>query len=125
MSLKTVLLLALASAKSVSGIHALSVHPSCAEFFPDDVRILKPNPAFVPKAVGLCSPVDLAAFTASPEEQQAYAQCPVRALCTYVDRTRCFRRSDLLFVSWAGPHRRKPVRKQRLSHWLMEAIALA
>lgn len=32
-SLKAVLLLALASAKRVSDIHALSVHPSCAQFF--------------------------------------------------------------------------------------------
>ena len=46
LSLKTVLLLALASAKHVSDIHALAVHPWCALFAPGDVRlILKPNPA--------------------------------------------------------------------------------
>ncbi|KAK0143064.1 Sphingomyelin phosphodiesterase 4 [Merluccius polli] len=112
-SLKTVLLLALASAKRVSDIHALSVHPSCAQLFPGDVRmILRPNPAFVPKVVGSCSPIDLVAFAASP----------VR---TYIDRTGGFRRSDQLFVSWANPHKGKPVTKQRLSHWVVEAIALA
>ena len=124
LSLKTVLLLALASAKRVSDIHALSVHPSCALFAPGDVRlILKPNPAFVPKVVGSCSPIDLAAFTASPGEQQWRALCPVRAVRTYMDRTRVFRRSDQL--SWANPQKGKPVTKQRLSHWVVEAIALA
>lgn len=52
-SLKTVLLLTLASAKHVSDIHVLSVHPPCVQFFRDDVRmILKPNPAFVPEVDG-------------------------------------------------------------------------
>ncbi|KAK0146249.1 hypothetical protein N1851_014446 [Merluccius polli] len=51
-SLKTVLLLALALAKRL---------------FPGDVRmILRPNRAFVPKVVGSCSPIDLVAFAASP-----------------------------------------------------------
>lgn len=49
-SLKTMLLLALALANRVSDIHVLSVHPSCAQLFPADGRMtLKPNPAFVPK----------------------------------------------------------------------------
>lgn len=51
--------------------------------------------------------------------------CPVRALKAYVDRTKGFRQSDQLFVSWAAPYTGKPISKQRLSHWLVEAIALA
>lgn len=122
MSLKTVLLLALASAMRVSDIHELSLHPSCAQFFSGDVRmILKPNPAFVPKVVGLGSPINLAAFTASPEEQWSHTLCPVRAVRTYVDRTGCFRRSNQLFLSWAGPHRGRPVTKQRLCFGLYES----
>lgn len=35
--------------------------------------ILKPNPAFVLKVVASCSPTDLAAFTASLEEQVSRA----------------------------------------------------
>ena len=30
-----------------------------------------------------------------------------------------------LFVSWATPHRGKPLSRQRLSHWIVEAISLA
>lgn len=44
---------------------------------------------------------------------------------TYMDKTGGFRRSDQLFVSWANPHKGKPVTKQRLSHWVVETIALA
>lgn len=78
-----VLLLALASAMCVSDIYELSLHPSCTQFFSGDVKIiLKPNPAFVPKVVGLGSPINLAAFTASPEEQWSHALCPVRAVRT-------------------------------------------
>lgn len=130
LSLKTVLLLALASAKRVGDIHALSVHPSCTQFAPGRVRVLlKPNPAFVPKVVGSCSPIDLLALCSPPfsssEERRLHALCPVRALHFYMDRTAGFRRSDQLFVSWASPHRGKPVTKQRLSHWVVESIALA
>lgn len=43
----------------------LSVHPSCAQFFTGDVRmVLKPNLSLVPKVVRSCSPIDLA-FTAA------------------------------------------------------------
>ena len=87
--------------------------------------ILQPNPTFVPKVVGSCSPIDLVAFAASPGEQRSRALCPVHAVRTYMDSTGGFRRSDQLFISWANPHKGKPVTKQRLSHWVVEAIALA
>ena len=49
LSLKTALLLALASAKRVSDIHAFSVHPDCLQFATGDARVvLRPNPAFIP-----------------------------------------------------------------------------
>ncbi|KAK5915714.1 hypothetical protein CesoFtcFv8_001280 [Champsocephalus esox] len=48
-----------------------------------------------------------------------------RALHTYMDRSKELRLNDQLFVSWAKPHKGKPVTKQRLSHWIVEAIALA
>ncbi|XP_029975893.1 uncharacterized protein LOC115409064 [Salarias fasciatus] len=130
LSLKTALLLALASAKRVSDIHALSVHSSCTQFAPGNARVsLKPHLAFVPKVVGSCSPIVLTAFSpppfSSPEEQRLHMLCPVRALRIYMDRTMGFREGDQLFVSWARPCRGRPITKQRLSHWIVGAIALA
>ena len=87
LSFKTALLLALASAKRVSDLHALSVHSSCTKFSLSGDRVwLKPNPAFVPK----CFPaftggvIELSAFHPPPfssaEDQRLNALCPVRAL---------------------------------------------
>lgn len=52
----------------------------------------------------------------------------VRPVCTvrvYVGRSRVFRRSNQLFVSWAPSHKEKPISQQRLSHWIMDAIRIA
>lgn len=130
MSLKTALLLALASTKRVSELQALSVHPSCLQFAPGDCRVsLRPNPAFMPKVIQPCIPLELTAFRPppfdSPEQQRLHALCPVRALRIYVDRTAAFRQSDQLFVSWAKPYTGKPISTQRLSHWIVDAICLA
>lgn len=130
LSFKTALLLALASAKRVSEIHALSVHSACMQFMQGDVGVaLKPNPAFMPKVINVIAPLDLRAFYPPPfaslEQQRLNSLCPVRALRIYVNRTEGFRQSDQLFVSWAKPRSGKPITKQRLSHWIVEAISLA
>lgn len=42
-----------------------------------------------------------------------------------MDGTTGIGRSNQLFVSWAGPHRGKPVSKQHLSHWMVQVTVLA
>ncbi|KAK0130871.1 hypothetical protein N1851_034445 [Merluccius polli] len=133
LSFKTALLLALASAKRVSDIHALSVSPACMQFLRGNSKVLlKPNPAFVPKVFDSAAsyrPIELLAFHSPPfssqEQERLNALCPVRALRVYVDRTAGFRKSEQLFVSCATSHLGKPLSKQRLSHWIVEAIAMA
>ncbi|KAL0148641.1 hypothetical protein M9458_056081, partial [Cirrhinus mrigala] len=51
--------------------------------------------------------------------------CPVRALRIYVDHTRSFRRSEQLFVCFGGQQKGNAVSKQRLAHWVVDAITLA
>ncbi len=85
MSFKVALLLALATAEWVSDIHALSVLSACMQFKPTNCgETSLPNPAFVPKVVNACSPMDLIAFQPLPhgyaEQQQLRALCPDRAL---------------------------------------------
>ncbi|XP_051988692.1 uncharacterized protein LOC127648137 [Xyrauchen texanus] len=132
LSFKTALLLALASAKRVSDMHALSVHPSCTKFsLSGDKVFLRPNPAFMPKCflAFTCEVIELSAFHPAPfsstEDQRLNALCPVHALWAYLDRTSSFRKGDQLFISWGPPHSGNPISKQRLSHWLVEAISLA
>ncbi|KAK0156393.1 hypothetical protein N1851_000309 [Merluccius polli] len=116
---------------------------------------LRPNPAFVPKVVVLgyrCPTVELLAFHPPPfssaEEKKLNTLCPVRALhvtCALrgkipicvgckigiaqapvykVNCAECMI-GPQLFVSWATPHKGKPLSRQRLSHWIVEAISLA
>lgn len=88
LSFKTALLLALASAKRVSDIHALSVNPTCMQFSRGDSRVLlTPNPAFVPKVLnptGSYSPIELLTFYPPPfssqEHERLHTLCPVRAI---------------------------------------------
>ena len=43
----------------------------------------------------------------------------------YVDRSAAFRQSDQLFVCFGGCNKGRAVSKQRLSHWIVDAVALA
>ncbi len=131
-SLKTILLLALTSARQISELQALSVHTSCLQFSPDYGKVmLRPNPVFVPKvsdSAYSCSTLELLAFHPPPfageGEKRINSLCPVRALRIYMDRTKGFRKSNQLFISWAPSHKGRALTHQRLSHWMVEAIIL-
>ncbi len=51
--------------------------------------------------------------------------CPIRVLRHYVDRTQSFRTSDQLFVCHGGRQKGNAVSKQRMAHWIVDAITLA
>ena len=64
-----------------------------------------------------------AVWVSGGEQLEHSCACPVRALRVYVNRTASFRGTDQLFVSWATPHKGKPLSRKRLSHWIVDAIA--
>ncbi len=133
LSLKTALLLALASVKRVGDLQALSIDDLCIEFGPGDCRLtLKPRKGYVPKV--LSTPfkeqvITLSAFCpetpTGTEPLNTLLLCPIRAERTYIERSRQFRLSEQLFVCFGGRTKGLPVSKQRLSHWIVDAIALA
>ncbi|XDV15183.1 hypothetical protein PO909_015313 [Leuciscus waleckii] len=133
LSLKTALLLALASAKRIGDLHAFSVNDDCICFGPGDCSVtLRPRPGYVPKSLNTpfrAQVVSLPTLSAEPSaSNDADAQtavCPVRALRMYMDRSAAFRQSDQLFVCFGGCNKGHAVSKQRLSHWIVDAIALA
>lgn len=132
LSLKTALLLALASAKRVGELHALSVHQDLCRFLPEDAGVvLRPNPIFFPKVfTGHCSNLDISLkslFSAELEDGTRVRSlvCPVRALDMYMARTRGHRASDQLFVCFKSEKLGQPLSKARLSHWLVDAIRQA
>ncbi|KAK3552543.1 hypothetical protein QTP86_014750 [Hemibagrus guttatus] len=93
LTLKTALLLALASLRRVGELQALSVAPTCLEFAPGMSKtILHPSAGYVPKVSRMAGrPVILQAFCLPPhesaEQERQHLLCPVRALKTYVHRS--------------------------------------
>ncbi|XP_016424125.1 adhesion G protein-coupled receptor E1-like [Sinocyclocheilus rhinocerous] len=67
----------------------------------------------------------LLALPAADGEQGLNPFCPVRALRAYIERSGLFRQSEQLFVCFGGRCKGLPVTKQRLSRWIVDAIALA
>ncbi|KAL0185479.1 hypothetical protein M9458_021176, partial [Cirrhinus mrigala] len=129
LSLKTALLTALASIKRVGDLQAFSVNEACLEFGPADSHVvLRPWPGYVPKVPTTPFRDQVVNLQALPPEEADPALallCPVRALRLYVDRTRRFRRSEQLFVYFGGQQKGNAVSKQRLAHWVVDAISLA
>ncbi len=133
LSLKTTLLLALASAKRIGDLHTFSVDSDCIRFGPGDCSVtLRPRMGYVPKSLSTpfkTQTVSLSALssesTASREADAQTSVCPVRALRIYIDRSASFRQSDQLFICYGGCARGRAVSKQRLSHWIVDAIMAA
>ncbi|KAI2658175.1 Transposon Tf2-8 polyprotein [Labeo rohita] len=129
LSFKTALLLALACGKRVGDLHALSTNTACMEFGKDDCMVrLQPKRGYVPKVLSTsfkAQVIALQAFASQDSEPAAHPLCPVRALRVYLERTSHFRQAEQLFICFGGRTKGLPVSKQRLSHWIVEAIALA
>ncbi|ROL45983.1 hypothetical protein DPX16_15542 [Anabarilius grahami] len=129
LSMKTLLLVALASIKRVGDLQSFSVDESCLEFGPGDSHVvLRPRPGYVPKVPTTPFRDQVVSLQALPSEEADPALallCPVRALRLYIDRTQSVRTSDQLFVCYGGQQKGKAVSKQRMAHWIVDAIALA
>ncbi len=129
LSMKTLLLTALASIKRVGDLQAFSVYDSCLEFGPaDSSATLRPRPGYVPKVPTTPFRDQVVNLQALPLEEAKPALallCAVRALRHYTDRTQSFRTSEQLFVCYGGQQKGKAVSKQRMAHWIVDAITLA
>ncbi|KAI2647489.1 Acetylglutamate kinase [Labeo rohita] len=95
---------------------------------PRSLVILRPRPGYVPKVP--TTPfrdqvVTLQAISSQEDDPNLTLLCPVRALRIYLERTQPFRRSEQLFVCYGGQQKGKAVSKQRISHWLVDAIRVA
>ncbi|KAL0147296.1 hypothetical protein M9458_057398, partial [Cirrhinus mrigala] len=126
LSLKTALLIVLASIMRVGDLQAFSVDETCLEFGPGDSHvILRPRPGYVPKVPTTPFRDQVVNLQALPLEEADPASallCPVCALRIYVDRTRHFRCTKQLFVCFGGQQKGNAVSKQRLAHWVVDAI---
>ncbi|KAI2644561.1 Protein P [Labeo rohita] len=101
----------------------------CLEFGPADSHVvLRPWPDYVAKVP--TTPfrdqvVTLQAFSSQEDDPNLTLLCPVHALRIYMEQTQPFRRSEQLFVCYGEQQKGKAVSKQRISHWLVNAIRTA
>ncbi len=129
LSMKTLLLTALASFKRMGDLQAFLVDDFCLEFGPaDSSATLRPRPGYVPKVPTTPFRDQVVNLQALPLEEADPALallCPERALRQYMDRTQSFRTSEQLFVCYGGQQKGKAVSKQRMAHWIVDAITMA
>ncbi len=138
LTLKVTLLLALTSLKRVGDLQALSVSEMCMDFAPGLVKVtLRPRPSYIPTFIiekvlstsFRSQVVTLHSFHpppfASSEDEKLHMLCPVRALKLYLDRTKVWRKSSQLLICFGAGRRGLATSKQRISHWVRDAIWLA
>ncbi len=133
LTLKVVLLLALTSLKRVGDLQAFSVSETCMDFAPGLVKVtLRPRPGYIPKVLSTSfrsQVVTLHSFHpppfASSEDERLHLLCPVRALKLYVDRSKVWRKSPQLLICFGAGRCGLATSKQRISHWVRDAISLA
>ncbi len=119
----------MASIKRVGDLQAFSANDSCLEFgLADSSATLRPRPGYVPKVP--TTPfrdqvVNLQALPLDEADPALALLCPVHALRQYMDRTQSFRTSEQLFVCYGGQQKGKAISKQRMAHWIVDAITLA
>ena len=119
---KTLFLVAVASARRRSTIHALSVKPGFIRWEPGGVRLI-PNPQFLTKTqTESFTPGDifLPAIDSISTIEEDRRWCPVRALKWYVHKTRNLRTSDKLFILPRRPF--SPAAKDTISRWITDLI---
>ena len=125
---KTLFLLALASAKRVGELHALSYQVAHSRgwsevsfsFVPGFVAKTQDPSSFAPRFEGFTVP----ALPNTRENRNGRLLCPVRAVRCYLDRTAAHRpRCQRLFLT-AG-HSKKEISKTTVSFWLRSTITRA
>ncbi|XP_073467253.1 uncharacterized protein [Aquarana catesbeiana] len=130
LTLKTIFLVAITSARRISELHALSVKEPFLSVFPDRV-VLKVDPGFLPKVASFSNrsqEITLPTFCANPsgEKEGQFHNLDVRRiLLHYLEVTGGFRVSDSLFVPFSGNKKGQQASKASLARWLKTAISVA
>ncbi|XP_070591654.1 uncharacterized protein [Erythrolamprus reginae] len=130
LSLKTIFLVAVTSARRVSELSALSVRPDLCTFYPDRV-VLRLDPTFVPKvnthfhrAQELILP-DFCTKGNHPLALKWHKVDVRRALKLYIRRTKAIRKTEALFVSFSSLRLGLKVSPNTVSQWVRLCIVEA
>ena len=128
LTLKTVFLLAITSARRASEIHALRCDEPYTTFTATGVT-LHPDIQFLPKVNSrfACSQAIHVPALHDERDKKLRLLCVRRALKCYLERTRNVRSADStqLFIAYGRSLRGKPISTIRISQWLKLAITKA
>ena len=126
LSYKTAFLLAFASARRVSELHALSVAPACCRLDKNKATLLT-EPGFLAKNETVSyrpAPIVIRRLTHFANDEQSRCLCPRRALGIYISRTKEKRGARLrLFLPISDKHQDISVRS--VARWITMAIKIA
>lgn len=120
---KTVFLVAAASARRRSEIHALSIKRGFTRFSAQGVHLL-PDPAFLAKNQSMSftpDPIFLPNLSSGSSIAEDRLVCPVRTLKWYLDKTKHLRSSDSMFVLPRSPY--TAASKDTISRWIVSLIS--
>ncbi|XP_071846033.1 uncharacterized protein [Apostichopus japonicus] len=123
-TIKTLFLVAAASARRRSCLHALSTAQGHIRFDSRGVRLV-PDPRFLTKNQTLAfipGDIFLPKLSLASDTAEAKLWCLVRALKWYLHRTKDLRFSQALFILPTSPH--SAASKETISRWLVQAIRL-
>ncbi|XP_071847532.1 uncharacterized protein [Apostichopus japonicus] len=124
LTVKTLFLVASASARRRSCLHALSTAEGHIRFDSQGVRLV-PDPRFLAKNQTLAfipGDIFLPKLSLTSDTAEDKLWCPVRALKWYLHRTKDLRSSQALFILPTSPH--SAASKETISRWLVQAIRL-
>ncbi|XP_077343459.1 uncharacterized protein LOC143988068 [Lithobates pipiens] len=130
LTLKTVFLVAVTTARRVSEMEALSVRAPFCVILPDRI-VLKTDPAFLPKVASSfhrSQEIVLPSFCPNPsgEKELRFHYLDVRrCILHYLELTKAFRRSDSLFVLFSGARKGCKASRRTIARWLRVAIEQA
>ncbi|XP_068111872.1 uncharacterized protein [Hyperolius riggenbachi] len=130
LTLKTIFLLAITTARRIGELQALSIkEPYCV--ISEDRVTLRPDAAFLPKVVSSFhrnQEIYIPSFCENPtndKEERLHSLDVRRCLLHYLERTNSWRKSDAIFVLFAGRSRGNKASKTTLARWIKQAIVSA
>ncbi|XP_066460385.1 uncharacterized protein [Eleutherodactylus coqui] len=128
LTVKTIFLVAISSARRVSELQALSIrHPLLK--ITDTKLVFKTDPTFLPKVVSpfhRAHDIIIPSFYNHPkDESERTLSCldVRRAVLTYIEATGPWRQDDNLFVQYSGPNKGKKAAKSSIARWIRLAIS--
>ena len=128
LTLKTVFLLGICSAKRIGELRSLDCRPAFCSVGEGGL-VLRPNPHFIPKVPSIANVEQTLEFSpfgkdVRKPEGTDRALCVCRAVRIYLSRTKNFRDTDQLFVTFKKGAQGRPVSTQTIATWLKKAISL-